>query len=161
EKTNLAEDGGTHEVAFVVDLRADFEATAATDAGGEFVGLLLRSSRHARAFAEVVGAIDRYPGLDALETVEHELPIDREIADDGKLREWFEANGLFELVDECGASHTRAAVDEHGAGTTDFFETIGVVGDRRGLLAVASDGVLRDIAQADDDVHRWAPFESK
>ena len=77
----------------------------------------------------------------------------------GKLCHRLDADRLFELIDQRGAGHACFAVDEHGAGAADFFEAVGIVGDRRGFFAVAGDGIFGDVAQADDDVHRGAPGE--
>ena len=99
--------------------------------------------------------------LTRLRTFEHELAIDGEIADDREFGHGLDADGLFELIDQRGAGHAGFAVDEHGAGAADFFEAIRIVGDRSGCLAVASDGIFADVAQADDHVHVGAPVEAE
>src|ERR1019366_3291180 len=57
------------------------------------------------------------------------------------------------VVEQRGAGHAGASVDEHGAGAADLFETRRIVSDRRGLLAVARDRVGRDLHQRRSDVH--------
>ena len=117
----------------LVYLRAYFQAIAAGDTARKRVALFLDFGSHARAFAEVVGAVDGDPGLHALETFEHELAIDGKIAHDGKFGHGLDAYGLFELIDQRGAGHAGLAVDEHGAGAADFFQAIRIVGDWSGL----------------------------
>jgi hypothetical protein len=71
-----------------------------------------------------------------------------------ELGERLELDRLFEIVDQGGAGHAGASVDEHGAGAADFFEAIRVVGDGRGGgFAVAGDGIRGDLHQAGDHVH--------
>src|SRR5579862_497634 len=164
KEAHLADDGGADEIAvgtFAGDLRANFEAAAAGDAGGKLVGFFLRFGSHARAFAEIVGAIDGDPGFDALEAVKHKLAIHGKVADNGKFRERFETDGLIEFVHKSGAGHAGFAVDEHGAGAANFFEAVGVVGDGSGLFAVAGDRIFGNVAKTDDDVHRGTPEESE
>jgi hypothetical protein len=89
------------------------------------------------------------------------MAIDSEVADDGKFGERLKLDGLIEFIDQRRASHAGLAIDEHGAGAADFFEAVGVVGNGRGLFAVAGDGIFGDVAQADDDVHRGTPVKGK
>lgn len=161
EEADLRNDRGANELVPFVDLRANFQATAARDAARKRIAFFLNFGGHARTFAEVVGAVDGDPGLNALQGVEHELAIYGEIADNRKFGHGFEADGVLELVDKSRTGHLGPAVDDHGAGTADFFEAIGFVGDRSGLFAIASDRIFGDIAKTDDHVHRRTPFESE
>ena len=65
EELDLGDGGGADEVGVVVELRADLHAAGAGDAVGERVALLLLLREPARAGAEIVGAVDGNPGLDA------------------------------------------------------------------------------------------------
>lgn len=57
------------------------------------------------------------------------------------------------MVDQRRAGHLGFAIDQHGAGPAHLFQTIRVVGDGRGLLAVVRFGLRRDIHERRDDVH--------
>src|SRR5581483_7131180 len=103
EEADLRDGGGADEAGALVELRASLHAAAAGDAARERVHLFLNVGSHARAGAEVVGAVDGDPGFDGLEVLEEDAAVDREIANDGKLGERLETDGLFELVDESGA----------------------------------------------------------
>ncbi len=88
-------------------MRAGFEAAAATDAAGQGVALLLRFLAFGRACAQVIGAVDGHPGLDALEVVEQPAAIDPEIAHEWELGHGFERDRLAvgaDLVDEGAAA---------------------------------------------------------
>ncbi len=45
------------------------------------------------------------------------------------------------VVDQRRAGHARLAVDQHGAGAADLFQAVGIVGHRRGRLAVVVTGL--------------------
>src|SRR5207248_11245206 len=66
EQPHLCDGGCAYEISVLIELRADFHAAAAGDAARERVRSLLLLLRHARAGAEIVGAINRDPGFDAL-----------------------------------------------------------------------------------------------
>src|SRR5438045_5806159 len=161
EQTDLADDGRADEVSLrrAGDLRANFQAAAAGNAGGKFVGFFLSAGRHARTFAEIVSAVDRDPGFYALQAFKHELPVDCEIADHWKFGERLDANGLFEFIDQRRTGHARFSVDEHGAGAADFFQAIRIVGNWGGFFSFAGDRIFGDVPQADDDVHGGTPVE--
>ena len=91
--------------------------------------------------------------LTAFEILEDHAAVDGEIAHDGKLGERLELDRLLEIVDQRRAGHAGASVDQHGAGAADFLEAIRVVGDGRGRLAIAGDGVGGDLHQRGDHVH--------
>src|SRR6266849_3648860 len=161
EEAHLADDCRADEFVACIHLRADFQATATRNAARKRIALFLNFGRNARTFAEAVGAVDGNPGLYALQAFEHELAIHSEIAHQWKFAHGLDADRLLEFIHQRGAGHADLAVDHHGAGAADFFQAIGVIGDGRGFFAVASDGIFRDVAQADDDVHRGAPAQGK
>ena len=113
-------------------MRADFHAAGAGDAIGERVVGFLLLREDARAGAEIVGAVDGNPGLDGHQVVEENGAVDLQIADQRKLGERLDADGLLEIVDQRRAGHAGLAVDAHGAGAADLFKAIGVVGDGGG-----------------------------
>src|SRR4029077_17227404 len=78
-------------------------------------------------------------------------------ANDGKLGERFEANGLVKLVNQGGAGHPGAAIDQHGTGAADLLEAVGIISDGGSWLALSSDGVGGDLHERGDDVHAWFP----
>src|SRR5208282_5070461 len=121
----------------------------------ERIGLLLHFRRLPRAGAEIVSAIHRDPRLHLLQVLEQHAAIDREVANDGKLRERLEGDGLLEFVDQRRARHLRLAVDEHGAGATNFFQAVRIVGDRRGRFAIARHRLGRNVHQGGSHVHTW------
>jgi len=161
KETDLADDGGSNEIVVGVDLRTDFQARAARDTTRKWVTLFLDFGGDTGAFAEIIGAVDRNPGFDALEGFEHELAIDGEIADDGKFGQRLNADGLFELIDKGRTGHANPTIDDHGAGTADFLQAVGFVGDGSGLFAVTSDGIFGDVAKTDDDIHGRTPLEGE
>src|SRR5205823_6355281 len=110
----------------LVELRASFHAAAAGDAARERIGTLLLFRRKTWAWAEVVGAVHRYPCLHPLQVLEEHAAIDSEVANDRKLGERFKADRLVKVIDQRGACHARPAVDEHGAGSANFLEAIGI-----------------------------------
>ena len=85
EETHLADDSGTHELIVLVHLWTDFKAVTASDAIRKRIPFFLNFGRHARALAEVVGAINGDPGFHALEAFKHKLPVDSKIAHERKL----------------------------------------------------------------------------
>src|SRR6476646_7032303 len=85
EKPDLADNRGANEFVVVIYLRANFQAASARNAARKRIGLLLRLGRHARPCAEVVGPVDGNPALNALETFEHELPVNGEVPNHRKL----------------------------------------------------------------------------
>ena len=115
--------------------------------------------KDAGAGAEVVSAVERDPGLDGLQIFKEDGAVNLEIAHERELAERLDADGLLEVFDERGAGHAGFAVDAHGAGTADLFETIRVVGDGRGGAAVGCDGIGGDLHHGGDDVHAGTPFE--
>src|SRR5262245_6512352 len=72
----LTDGRGADEVVAARHLRADLETAAAGDALIEPVHELLEIGGDARPRSEVVGAVDRHPGLHALESLEHPPAID-------------------------------------------------------------------------------------
>jgi hypothetical protein len=54
----------------------------------------------ARAGAEIVGSVDGDPGLDGLEVFEEDGTVDLEVADERKLGERLDLDGLLEIVNE-------------------------------------------------------------
>ena len=71
KKTDLADDRSAYEIGMFVYLRADLQAIAAGDAAGERVAFFLQGWRHARTFAQRIGAVDRDPAMRALQAFEH------------------------------------------------------------------------------------------
>src|SRR5258707_343998 len=161
EKAHLADDGRAHELIMLVHLRTNLEAVPARDAIRKRIAPFLNFGRYARAFAKTVSAIDGNPGLHALQAFKHELAIHGEIAHQRKLGHRLDSNRLFELVDKRRTRHARLAINQHRAGPADLFEAIRIVGNGRGLLTVARDGILSDVPQANDDVHGRPPLERK
>src|ERR1700710_1608807 len=78
EELDLCDGCGANEVGRVIELRADLHADGAGDAVGEGVTLLLDLRNLARSWTEVVGAVDRNPGLDGLEVLEEDRAVDGE-----------------------------------------------------------------------------------
>ena len=77
----------------------------------------------------------------------------------GEFGERSEGDGVVraeELIDKRGAGHHGLAVDAHGAGAADLFETVCVVGDGGGFGAVGGGGVERDLTEDGGDVHAFA-----
>src|SRR5205807_10216663 len=72
-----------------------------------------------------------------------------------------DSNRWFELIHQRRARHSCFAINQHRAGSANFLQAIRIVGDRSGLLAVARHWILRNVAQANNDVHRRPPFERK
>src|SRR6185437_12648491 len=72
EELGLGDGGCADEVGDVVELGADLHADGAGDAVGERVALLLNLRGLLGAGAEIVGAVDGYPGLDSLEVLEED-----------------------------------------------------------------------------------------
>src|SRR5712664_1819874 len=161
KQSHLAENGGAHEVIVLVDLRTNLQAVAAADTSRKGISLFLYFGRDARAFAEIVRAVNRNPRLHPLQTLEHELPVDRQIAHHRKLRQGLDAYRLLQLVHQRGARHARLPVDAHGARTAYLFQAIRIVRHWGGLLAFACDWILRNVAQAYDHVHRRPPGQRK
>jgi hypothetical protein len=157
EEAYLRDDGGADEIVVGIYLRANFQTRAAGNAARQRIGFLLNLGSDSRTFAEIIGAIDRDPSFDPLERVKHELAVDGEIANRWKFGHGLEADGLLEIIDKRGASHLHLAIDNHGAGTADLLQTIGVVRNGSGLFAIASNRVFGDVAQANDDVHGGTP----
>src|SRR5208283_3025955 len=147
------------EAGIFIELWAGLHAAGTGDAAGNRIGDLLLFRHDARARTEVVSAVDRNPGLDGFEIFKDHAAVGGQIADDRELGERFEFDRLFEIVDERGAGHAGASIDEHGAGAADFFEAIRIVGDRRGRLAVTGDRVRGDFHQTGNHVHVRLPGE--
>src|ERR1700674_2879617 len=161
EKAHLADDGRAYELIMAIHLRADLEAVPASDAIRKRIAFFLNFRRYARAFAEIVSAIDGNPRLHALEALKHKLAVDREVAHQRKLGHRLDSNWLLKLIHQRRTSHARFSIDQHRARSADLLQALRIVGDRCGLLAVAHHGILRDIAQANDDIHRGPPLERK
>src|SRR5260370_226550 len=104
EEAHLADDGRAHELIMLIHLRANLEAVPTCNAIRKRIALLLNFWGNARAFAEIVSAVDGNPGLHALEAFKHELPVNREIAHQRKLRHRLDSNGLFKFI---GKPRTR------------------------------------------------------
>ena len=137
--------GRAHEASVLVELRTGFHATAAGDTTREWIGLLLLFRAHARTRTQVVGAINRDPRFNRFQIFKQNAAIDGQIANHGEFGKWLEPDRLVEFIYQRRARHARASVDEHGAGAANFLETVGVVGDGRGRLAIAGDRVRRNI----------------
>jgi len=113
EELDLGDGGRANEARVVVELRADFHAAAAGDAIRERVAGFLLLGEDAGAGTEIIGAVDGYPGFDGLEVFEEDRAVYLEVADEREFAEWFDLDGLFEIVDQGGAGHTGLAVDPH------------------------------------------------
>src|SRR5260370_1584886 len=138
EQTDLSDRRRAHEAGVFVELRARFHATAARDAARNRIYLFLFLGRHTRPRPQIVSAVDRNPGLHALEILKDHAAVDLQIAHDWELFERFQSNGLIQLIDQSRASHARASIDQHGARAADLLEAIGIVGNSRGGLPGAS-----------------------
>src|SRR5256885_2896184 len=100
EEAHLADNGRAHKLIMLIHLWANLEAISARDAIRKRITFFLNFGRYARAYAEIVSAVDGNPGFHALEAFEHELAIDGEIAHQRKLGHRLDSNGLFELIDK-------------------------------------------------------------
>src|ERR1700678_3154064 len=105
EELDLCDGGCADEASFDVELWADFHAAGAGDAVGERVAYFLFLREHTRAGAEIVGAIDGDPGFNGLEIFKEDGAINLQVANERKLGERLDLDGLLEVVDEGGASH--------------------------------------------------------
>jgi hypothetical protein len=159
EEFDLGDGGGADEAGVLVELRADFHAAGAGDAVGERVIGFLLLGEDTWAGAEIVGAIDGDPCFDAHEVLKEYGAVDLEIADERELRQRRDLDGLFQILNQRRAGHAGLAVDEHGAGATNFFEAIGVVGDGSGVATLGGDGVCGDFHHGGDDVHAGTPLQ--
>src|SRR6266478_9621162 len=159
EKAHLVDDCGTDEISggSAGNLWTNFQTIAAGDAGGKLVRFFLSFRSDARPLAEIVSAVDGNPRFDAFQALKHELPVNSEIADYGKFRHRLQPNRLLQFINQRRTSHACFAVDEHRARAADFFQAIGVVRNWSGFFAVTGYGISRDVAQADDRVHRGPP----
>src|SRR6266404_1942784 len=134
----LADRGGTDERRVVVVLRARLEAAAARHATRERISVLLHLLGHARAGAEIVGAVDRHPRAHAFQALEHAAAIDREIAHDRELLHRLEHDRARQRVDERRARLADLPVHEHRARAADLFQAVGVPRDGRRARAVGA-----------------------
>src|SRR5271157_3664532 len=128
EESHLRNGCGADESRFLIELRTGFHTAAARDASRQGVSFFLHRRRLPRAGAKIIGSVHRYPRLHALQVFEEYAAIDGQVTNDGKLGEWFQADGLLELVDQRRARHLGLPVDDHGAGAADLFQAVGVVG---------------------------------
>src|SRR5262249_2274831 len=145
EEPDLGNSRGANKICLVVELRTRFHAAATGNTARKRIGLLLLLRKHARTGAEIVSAVHWYPGFYAFEVLEENVSVHCKVAHDGELGERLKPDWLLQLVDQGGASHSGAAVDQHGTGPTDLLKTIGIVGDRATLLPVTSDRICGDI----------------
>src|SRR6266702_636334 len=124
EEPHLADDGRAHKLIVFIHLRAYLEAASAADAVRQRIAFLLNFRRYARAFAEIVSAVNGNPRFHALQAFEHELAIDGELAHQGKFRERRDAVGPLELIHVSRAGHAGFAVDKHGARTANLLKAV-------------------------------------
>src|SRR5271170_3049244 len=96
EELHLGDGRRTDEAGRLIELRADLHADSAGDAVRKWITLFLELRKNAWPGAEVVGAVDRDPRLDSLEVFEQHAAVDREVADDGELRERLQPDGLLQ-----------------------------------------------------------------
>src|SRR5262249_33082476 len=75
EQAHLSNRGRANKSCVFIELGADLHAAAAGNAPREWIGLLLFFHAHARTRAEVVSAINRYPGFHALEVFKQHAAI--------------------------------------------------------------------------------------
>lgn len=153
EQANLGNGGRTYEVTVVIDLGAGFEAAAAGHAFAELIHFFADFFGHARTFAKVVGAVNGDPSFDAFEVVKHGLSVHDEIADDGKLFERFENDGVGKFIHEGRTCLARHPVDVHGAGTADFFQAGGIPRTGRYFFAVGGIWFTANFKQYRNHVH--------
>src|SRR6266852_8469305 len=161
EESHLADNRRTHELIILIYLRANFQAVPTSDAVRKRVAFFLNFRGHARALAKIVSAIDGNPCLHAFQTLKHKLPIHREIAHQRKFRHRFDSNRLLKLIHKRRASHPRFPIDQHRARSANLLQAIRIVRNRGGLFTVARHGILRDVAQTNDYIHRRPPLERK
>ena len=139
------------------ELRACFHAAAAADAGGERVCVFLLFRRDPWPRALIIRTVDRHPGLHPLQRVKDTTTVDHQIADDGKLAHWLKDNFLRlffdQTIDQCRASHSRAAIDQHRARTANLFQAVAVPGNRRDLSPVFGGAPCGNPLQHTDHVH--------
>ena len=144
-------------------LGACFEAAAAGHAGAQLVACVLVLVVFRRAGAQGVEPIDGDPGFDAFEVVEHALPVDPEVSDDGELAHGGKGHGIAGVgavvVEEEGAALASDAVDEHGARAADFFEAAGIPDDGVGVFSLGGAWVCGDPLEAGDDVGALSPLD--
>src|SRR5260370_2139684 len=120
EQADLADDRGADELVVFVHLRTDLQAIAAGDATRERIGLGLQVGRHSRAFSEIVRAVNRNPGLHALQVLKHYGAVHGEVPYNRKLRHWLEADGFVVRIHHRLAAHPRLAIDHHAAASPYF-----------------------------------------
>lgn len=157
EQAHLTDGRRADEVRMRVDLRAGFQARAAGHTLGEFIRLLPVALGDARAGAEVIRAVNRDPAPDFLEVLKHPRAVHGEVLDDRELGHRLQRDGLWQVVHQRRTALADLAVHQHGAGAADVFEAVHFPHRGRGLLAVAGHGVLTNLHQARDDVHRGPP----
>src|ERR1700757_5196056 len=98
EQPHLRDGRSAYEAGVLVKLRAGFHATATRNAARERIGDFLIFRVQARPRPKIIGAVDRYPGLNGLEILKDHATIGGQIADDRELRKWLQPNRLFEIV---------------------------------------------------------------
>src|SRR6185295_6967723 len=103
----LRDGGRSHEAGFLVELRTDLHAATTGDAVRKRIGLFLLLHGHTRTRPEVIGAIDRNPGLDRLQIFEKYTAVHRQVTNDRKFGEWLQLDRLFQIVDQRRTRHTR------------------------------------------------------
>ena len=79
------------------------------------------------------------PGLTI--DLEADVPVYRQIADDREFGERFQGDRLLQGIDQRGARHARAPVDEHGAGAADSLAA--AVAERQGRVLLVPDVLER------------------
>ncbi len=104
----------------------------------------------------VVVAVDGHPGFDFV-SARNKRPrstIRSRITGNLDIGRSSISSGVHQqLIDQCRASLTHSSVDDHRAGTANFFQTIAVPDNGSHLFAVGCLGVCRDLLQRTDDIH--------
>src|SRR5580704_10847019 len=119
EQAHLGDSRRAYESRVVIELRTCLHAAAARDATRQRIGNFLRLLRDARAGTKIIAAIDWYPGFDLFKILKKHTAIDGEIAHHRKFRERLQLDRLIKMIEQGGASHAGASVDQHGARTAD------------------------------------------
>jgi len=99
EKPYLRNGSGAYETSTVVELRTSLHAAATRNTAGERIGGFLILHRQAWTGTQIIGTVNWHPCLHSLQILKQDASIDREVSNNGKLGEGFEADGLVKLVD--------------------------------------------------------------
>ena len=155
EKICLNRRSWSNKVGLWTNIRASFQAAAASHAMRNLISSLCRIRILDRSILNFPAAINFNPAMNTFEAFKHNRTINQEIANYWERTSRSQVNWLLQVIDKGAASLASFAIDYHHASTANFFQAVAFPNNWGNFLAINRYRIFLYFHQGRNNVETW------